>query len=284
MGLFYLVVVTMLKTSLYDGVVRFDLGRSIAGRCFYWTTAYLVDALLVDSGCAHSARELNGALIQEPIQYLVNTHSHEDHIGANGLFQRSREGLEIFAHPSALLVLEEPREKQPLQLYRRVLWGWPEASIGGPLEEGNVIQTRQHTFQVIFTPGHSQDHICLYEPEQGWLFSGDLFVGGRDRVLRAGCDIWGIIASLKKIAALPARWLFPGSARVRQDPADEIKSKIAYLEELGERVLELHQEGRGVDDIVPAVCGGPMQIELFTLGHYSRRHLVLSYLSMHIDG
>ncbi len=274
----------MLKTSHYDGVARFDLGRSFAGRCFYWTTAYLVDGILVDSGCAHSAREFIGALIQEPIQYLVNTHSHEDHIGANGLLQRTREDLEIYAHPSALPVLAEPREEQPLQLYRRVLWGWPEASIGVPIEEFNVIETGKHAFQVIYTPGHSLDHICLYEPEQGWLFSGDLFVGGKDRVLRAGCDIWGIIASLKKIASLPLRWLFPGSARVRQDPADELKRKIAYLEELGERVFELHQEGRGVDEIVPAVCGGPMQIEIFTLGHYARRHLVLSYLSMNEGG
>lgn len=284
MGILYLAKVTMLKTSHYDGVMCFDLGRSFAGRCFYWTTAYLVDGLLVDSGCAHSARELDGALASEPIQYIVNTHSHEDHIGANGLLGCTREGLEIFAHPSALPVLAGPREKQPLQLYRRVLWGWPEASIGGPLQEGAVIETKQHAFQVIYTPGHSQDHVCLYEPEQGWLFSGDLFVGGQDRVLRSGCDIWGIIASLKKIASLSLRWLFPGSARVRQGPADELKSKIAYLEGLGERVLELHQEGRSVGEIVRAVCGGPMRIELFTLGHYSRRHLVLSYLKLHEDG
>jgi len=284
MGLFYLAVVTMLKTRNYDGVTRFDLGRSFAGRCFYWTTAYLVDGILVDSGCAHSAIELEDALASEPIQFIVNTHSHEDHIGANGLLGNTREGLEIFAHPSALPVLGEPREKQPLQLYRRILWGWPEASIGQPLEEGAVMETGKHAFEVIYTPGHSLDHICLYEPRQSWLFSGDLFVGGRDRVLRAGCDIWGIIASLKKIASLPLRWLFPGSARVRQNPADELRRKISYLEELGAQILELHQEGRSVDEIVPAVCGGPMQIELFTLGHYARRHLVLSYLSMNEGG
>jgi glyoxylase-like metal-dependent hydrolase (beta-lactamase superfamily II) len=68
---------------------------------------------------------------------------------------------------------------------------------------------------VLYTPGHSLDHLCLYEPRQGWLFSGDLFVGGRDRALRSGCDIWQIIASLKAIAALPVVCLFAGSAARR---------------------------------------------------------------------
>jgi glyoxylase-like metal-dependent hydrolase (beta-lactamase superfamily II) len=274
----------MLKISHYESVTRFELGRSFAGRSIYWTTAYQVDGLLVDSGCAYSARELERALAQERIQCILNTHTHEDHIGANGLLQRSRIGLGIFAHPLALPVLLEPHEKQPLQLYRRVLWGWPEVSHGQALEEGTVIKTEKHAFQVIYTPGHSHDHICLYEPRQGWLFSGDLFVGGRDRALRADCDIWGIIASLKKIAALPASWLFPGSARVRRDPAGELERKIAYLEGLGEQVLELNQGGRSVDEIISAVCGGMMRIELFTLGHYSRRHLVLSYLKMNEEG
>jgi glyoxylase-like metal-dependent hydrolase (beta-lactamase superfamily II) len=143
-----------------------------------------------------------------------------------------------------------------------------------------VIETDRHRLQVVYTPGHSPDHICLYEPDQGWLFTGDLFVGGRDRAMRADYDVWGIIASLKRIAALPATILFPASARVRDNPAAELAAKIAYLEELGERVLSLHRQGRSVNQIVRALLGGPMLIEAITLGHFSRRRLVLSYLGM----
>lgn len=103
-------------------------------------------------------------------------------------------------------------------------------------------------------------------------------MGGRDRALRAGYDIWGIIASLKRVAALPATRLYPGSARVRDRPAQALAKKITYLEALGEQVLGLHRQGWDVDAIVPAVCGGPMLVEWVTLGHFSRRHLVLSYL------
>ena len=105
-------------------------------------------------------------------------------------------------------------------------------------------------------------------------------MGGRARALRAGSDIWGIIAALKRVAAFPATCLFPGCARVRENPAGALAEKIAYLEALGERVLELHRQGRSVGEIVRAACGRPMWVELITLGHFSRRQLVLSYLRM----
>ncbi len=191
--------------------------------------------------------------------------------------QRERAGLPIRAHPLALPVLADPAG-QRLHPYRRLLWGWPEPSQGRPVSDGEVIETGRYRFQVVYTPGHGLDHICLYEPEQGWLFTGDLFVGGRDRALREGYDIWAIIASLKRIAALPAKRLFPGSARVRDNAAEEIAAKIEHLEALGERVLALHRQGRSVDQIVRALLGGPMLIEAITLGHFSRRWLVRSYL------
>lgn len=92
----------MLKTYRYDAVTRIDMARTLAGRGHYWTTAYLVDGVLVDTGCAHTARELAGALVGESLALIVNTHSHEDHIGANGTLQQQREGLGILAHPLAL--------------------------------------------------------------------------------------------------------------------------------------------------------------------------------------
>jgi glyoxylase-like metal-dependent hydrolase (beta-lactamase superfamily II) len=268
----------MIRSTSYGPVTRFDLARTIAGRGRYWTTAYLVDGMMVDTGCAHAAEELAQALADVPFVRIVNTHTHEDHIGANGRLQRARPGLEILAHPRSLPVLAEPRRAQPLHPYRRLFWGWPEPSQGLPLADGDLIETERYRFQVIYTPGHAPDHLCLYEPDQGWLFSGDLFVGGRDRALRAGTDIWQVIASLKRVACLPAAWLFPGGAHTRPEPEKEIASKIEYLEALGQRVLDLNGQGLSEAQIVPAVCGGPMWIEFITLGHFTRKQLVLSYL------
>jgi glyoxylase-like metal-dependent hydrolase (beta-lactamase superfamily II) len=274
----------MLKLSQFGKVTRFDIARTLFGRGRYWTAAYLVDGLIVDTGCAHAVHEVVEALEAIPIRRMVNTHSHEDHIGANGALQRRYEGLEILAHPLALPVMADPRGTQPLQPYRLVYWGYPEPSRGQPVPDGAEIATEDYLFKVIYTPGHSVDHLCLYEPQQGWLFTGDLFVGGRDRALRHSYDIWGIIASLKKISTLPAEWMFPGSARVRENPAEEIKDKVTYLEEMGGRVLDLHRKGWSVRAITREVCGKVMRVEVFTLGHFSRRRLVMSYLKMGEEG
>lgn len=274
----------MLKASKYETVTRFDLARTIAGRGRYWTSAYFIDGLLVDTGCAYTANELVRALHEMPLTYIANTHSHEDHIGANGPLQQERANLDIMAHPLALPILARPRERQPLHPYRRLYWGWPEPSSGKPVTHHETIETEHHRFRVIYTPGHSPDHLCLYEPDRGWLFTGDLFVGGRERALRADYDIWQIIDSLKQIAGLSVNWMFPGSARVRENPKEDLNSKISYLEEFGRSVLKLQEKGQGVNSIVRALCGKPLPVEWITLGHFSRRNLVLSVIRNRPEG
>ena len=269
----------MLKLNHFNEITRFDLSRTFFGRGHYWTTAYFVDGLMIDTGCAHCASELIKALENKSLKYIINTHSHEDHIGANGILQEMNKELEIYAHPSALPILADPEGKQPLQFYRRLMWGFPEPSYGKSITDGTILTTEHHNFKVIYTPGHSPDHLCLYEPEKQWLFTGDLFVGGQDRALRAGYNIWQIIDSLKKISVLPISTLFPGSARVRNNPKDELKSKISYLEELGEKILKLHNQGMNVKTIIRTLLPRHIFIEFFTLGHFSRKRLVLSYLS-----
>jgi glyoxylase-like metal-dependent hydrolase (beta-lactamase superfamily II) len=269
----------MIRITHYGPVTRFDLARTLAGRGRYWTTAYLVDGMLIDTGCAHAAPQLVHTLQHTRLNGIINTHTHEDHIGANGRLQRAQPDLQIWAHALSLPVLADPRREQPLHPYRRVFWGWPEPSQGRPLADGEWVESEHYRFQAIYTPGHAHDHLCLWAPDPGWLFSGDLFVGGRDRAMRAGTDVWGLVASLKRVAELPAAMLFPGSARVRENPAGDIAAKIAYYEALGEQILSLRQKGCSPGEIMRQVCGGPMWIELVTLGHFARTHLVQTYLS-----
>ena len=273
----------MLRVTQLDEVTRFDAALSVAGWGYYWTTFYLVDGLLIDTGCAHTAQKLKDHLQGKDVHLIVNTHTHEDHIGANGVIQQSRRDLKILAHPLAVPVLANPREAQPLQLYRQIFWGWPAPSRAEAVEDGQLISTARFRFQAVFTPGHSPDHLCLYEPKKGWLFSGDLFVGGRDRGVVAGCDIWQLIASLKKVAALPLTRMFPGSARTRDNPREDLLTRINYLESTGEMVLNLHKKGWDVDEIARRVFGGTMLIEFITSGHFSRRNLVLSFLNVPQD-
>jgi glyoxylase-like metal-dependent hydrolase (beta-lactamase superfamily II) len=274
----------MLITRAFDDVIRFDLARTLLGRGRYWTAAYWVDGMLIDSGCDYTAAEMRNALSGKAMRTIINTHAHEDHIGCNALLQRERSDLKILAHPLAIPILADPCQLRPLHPYRALFWGLPEPSQGYPVEECSIIATDRYNFQVIYTPGHSPDHICLYEPERNWMFTGDLYVGGQERALRADYDIWQMIASFKKVAALPLTRLFPGSARVRENPSQEIRDKIDYLEEMGSRAMALYEKGWSIPAITRALCGGPMPVEFITLGHFSRKHLIRSYLDKHTPG
>lgn len=265
----------MIEIEKIGEIRKFRLARSILGRPIYYTAAYYVDGMMIDTGCAYTEGELAAALEGLPLRQIVNTHSHEDHIGANAELAR-RFGAEIRAHPSALPILARPAGKTPLKPYQRLMWGYPEPSEGRAI--GDAIETENHRFEVIHTPGHSPDHICLHEPETGWLFCGDAYIGGRDRSLRPDYNVWQIIGSLQELLALEVDLLFPGSGRVRRDGRRDLMQKIDYFLEVSDRVQDLHRRGLSYEKIGRRVFGREPSLYYVTLGHFSVRNLVRSFV------
>lgn len=266
----------MLIARQHGPVTVFRLARTLLGKGRYYTACAHVDGLLIDSGGAFTASELSAALREMPLHAIAHTHTHEDHVAASAGLNASR-GARVFSPAESLDVVQGQAERGRLMPYQRVLWGWPAAC---PAAEAlpAVVETPKHRFQVIPTPGHSPDHVCLYEPDQGWLFGGDAYTGGRDRALRRGYDIHGIIASLKVLAGLPAALLFTGSGSVVAEPAKAIAEKIAYLEEKGAYVAELHRRGWPIKIIAKSLFGREPMISYITQGDFSRVNLVLSYI------
>ena len=269
----------MIEVERIGEVVKIRLARSILGRPLYYTAAYWVDGLLIDTGCPRTSRELLSVIKELGLERIVNTHRHEDHIGGNAILQEKFR-VEILAHPLALPILVDPKRLH-LQPYRRLIWGSPAPSQGSPI--GEAVTTGRYSFQVIPTPGHSEDHISLYEPHEGWLFTGDAYVGGLDKALQANSDIYAIISSLKRLSALSAKRLFQGSGTVRDDPQEAIEKKAEYLEKLGEKVWQLHGEGLSPKEIRDHLLGRELSIAYWTLGHFSGLNLVRSYLKIEGD-
>lgn len=61
------------------------------------------------------------------------------------------------------------------------VWGYDadQPGIGHAIADGDRITIGNHEYRALHTPGHKNDHLCLYAPEAGVLFAGDLvFAGG----------------------------------------------------------------------------------------------------------
>ena len=81
------IVTFMIQIEQIGEVRKFRLARTMAGRGLYFTAAYWVDGLMVDTGCAYTVRELLESVDNFPVRCIVNTHSHEDHIAGNAALQ-----------------------------------------------------------------------------------------------------------------------------------------------------------------------------------------------------
>ena len=182
----------MIESKAYGEVLQIRMSRYPDFPPAMWVCAYLVDGLLVDSGPAYTAQELTDFLKDRGVKTVVNTHYHEDHISANKFLQDSY-GVEIFAHPLAIDKIKRPASLFP---YQEEVWGYPIPSLVKPI--GDFVETGKYRFEVIPTPGHDLDHICLFERSQGWLFTGDLYVTTRPMASRPMFDMPQILEDLKK--------------------------------------------------------------------------------------
>ncbi|RRJ30562.1 MBL fold metallo-hydrolase [Halocatena pleomorpha] len=88
------------------------------------------------------------------IDAVVLTHTHPDHVG-NLSEVKSSFGVSA--------------------------WGFDteQTGVDNAIDDGERVQLGDHTYTALHTPGHKNDHLCLYAADPGILFAGDLvFAGG----------------------------------------------------------------------------------------------------------
>jgi ribonuclease/clavin/mitogillin len=265
----------MISATPYGEVLQIRMCRYPDFPTRTWVCAYLADGLLIDTGPAHTAEELVQFLDGKAVKAAVNTHFHEDHISANKFLQDAY-GIDIYAHP---LAIDKINKSPQLYPYQEEVWGFPAPSEVKPI--GDHIDTERHRFEVIPTPGHDRDHICLFERKNGWLFTGDLYVSTKPVVCRPNDDMWQVITDLKKIEALNALIMFPAPTHVVKNPAQKLSTLIAYLEGLGTRVEELYNKGMELEHIRQEVFGQEGLIAEMTQQQFSSLNLVKSFLKKH---
>ncbi len=156
--------------------------------------------LLIDSGVATAEcfEVLEAALAERGVTWpdirtLLLTHYHPDHIGLSWKILRLT-GARLIMHRADAQYLEELARVDGVPWYAEAMriGGVPpelaagmEGALRGNrpafrthhphqiLEGAETLSVRGGTFEVIWTPGHTPGHVCLYSPEHRILISGD---------------------------------------------------------------------------------------------------------------
>lgn len=264
----------MIETDNFEGITQIRMSREIDGKPVYWVSAYLIDGLLIDTGCFYTSDELMQYLEGKDVKLAVNTHFHEDHIGANKILMENL-GIDIFAHPDSVKRICKKIELYP---YQETVWGYPEPSVVKPVP--GVIRTGNHTFHVIETPGHSTGHISLVELSKGWCFSGDIFAREKPKFIRPEEDVSGMIKSMRSLIELPCERLvlLTSVGKIVIDGGKALSECIDYLSDMASRAKALGNEGRGTEDIMDTLFGGEHNFASITNNHYSTYNFVKSLL------
>ncbi|MER8690757.1 MBL fold metallo-hydrolase [Mesorhizobium sp. M0220] len=155
-------------------------------RCNIWHVRGRDRDLLFDTGLGHFSLRRHVPLVTERKLTCVASHTHFDHIGCHHEFP------DRCVHSAEAGILADPRNEWTVadryateEMFDGMPQGWDTkryrilpAPAGRLLEQGDIVDLGDRTFEVIHTPGHSPGGIALYENRTGILFSGDIIYDG----------------------------------------------------------------------------------------------------------
>ncbi len=182
------------------------------------------------------------------IRAIVCTHSHPDHSpGAKPLqalcVQQGRAAPPILGLPSASTARAASAFRPD-----RVLLNKELITLTGIALEGDF--PINHTLQVVYTPGHAANHLCLLLEEDSLLFSGDHILNGSTTVIDPpDGNMADYLDSLDRLGALCAAYqiefILPAHGYVLGRAAQAIDKLKAHRLQREARVLAAMQAQPG---------------------------------------
>jgi glyoxylase-like metal-dependent hydrolase (beta-lactamase superfamily II) len=148
-----------------DRNLGYLIGDREAGR------GVLIDPSYTPEAFAERARDQGLA-----ISYIINTHSHPDHVNGNER-AAALTGAPIVAHETA------------------------PAPPGVRVTDGQALPVGSLLLQFFHVPGHCADHVVVYEPRHALLVTGDLLFVGKVGGTRSDEEARMEWASLQRLLA-----------------------------------------------------------------------------------
>ena len=220
------------------------------------------------------------------IHSVIVTHSHPDHFGG-AMRVRHESGADIIAHQRFRTMFEpvESGDADPEQMSadgvsieeviarspmgRKAPWGGNNYEpldaadrqrmldrIGDPmfhakptvrLEDADHLMLAKRRWVALHTPGHTSDHLCLFDPETGVLFSGDHVlptITPHISGMHYGSDpLSEYFASLRRVARLPGvTQVLPAHGHPFHDLARRVDEIIEHHDERLDTLLKAAAE------------------------------------------
>lgn len=200
-------------------------------------------SLLIDTGLGieNIAQQVE-KLTDKPIT-AVATHIHWDHIGGHKYFP------DFYAHENEIgwlngefpLTMEQIREfvveKSDLpEAFDVEQYEFFQGMPTKTLQDKDVIDIGGRNIEVLHTPGHSPGHMCFYEKDRGYLFTGDLVYMDTLFAYYPSTDPAAYLKSVRRIAALAVSKVLPAH--------HSLNTPDSILTDMEQAFLELNAAGK----------------------------------------
>jgi len=231
--------------------------------------------LIIDPGFPCSAEHLvncienSGVELHEIVAILL-THTHIDHAGAVGALLEQADNARVIVHKRGAFYLQNGAK---ITGGSRLVFGSelgerlgeaidvPEERIR-EVRDGDSLGFGDTELTVLYTPGHSGDHVSFFEKRTGILLTGDtacLHYPQLDHVfIPAGSpplyDTDAIISELGRFADLPVRHILtPHYGEVEMTMEAFVEKSVATVRETEGAIRELFARGLEFSQVVEAL-------------------------------
>ena len=212
-------------------------------------------SIVIDPGPLAEAHLDEVARVAGSVSHVLVTHDHEDHA----------EGAAAFA----------ARMGAPLHAWR--LPGAERIKDGARFSAGDGC-----TVVAVHTPGHSPDHVCVFAPEEGALFTGDTVLGrGTSFIDPPEGDLVKYLHSLQVLSDLHPRTIYPGHGPAVLDAEAKLREYVAHRAEREEQVVAGLAEGPATVDALVATIYAEYPAEVHPL---AARSVTAHLLKLEAEG
>lgn len=232
------------KSFKFENIRYFKFGYHPFGKPFLFVYTYFVDGLLIDTGQPKARKKIVNTLGELGVKQIFLTHHHEDHTGNAPALQEKFQ-CRVYAPSKCCELMKNP---PPLSFAQQMIWGDRPANTE-IIPKDELVETQSYKFNLIPIPGHAKDMVALYEPEERWLFSADLYVNSYIGYFLKSESVTQQIASMKRVLRLDFKVMFCSHNPRIDDAREKLRTKLQYFEDFYGQVIDVYKKGNDAKEV-----------------------------------